>query len=237
MELVTETVTIQRSGRADLDAYLARPKYVTRAPAVLVIHEIFGLDDHIRDVTRRFADEGYVALAVDLFSGGSRPLCLLRVMSGMLLSPLDNLGLSSLATALAHLKARPDVDPAKIGTVGFCMGGGYALALACTSSDVRAASVFYGMNPRPLARFARACPIVGSYPEHDFTRRGALELEKALEMAEVPHEIKIYQGERHGFFNDTRDAYSRAAAEDAWHRTLAFFAKHLITPATARSSP
>ncbi len=221
-------VEVKRTGRAPMSAYLARPATAATTPGVVVIHEIFGLNDHIRDVTRRLAAEGYAALAVDLFSGGNRALCLLRVMGGMLLKPLDNSGLRDLQAAVDWLKTQPGVDGGRIGAIGFCMGGGYALALACVDDDVRAASVFYGMNPRPLAAVARACPIVGSYPEKDFTRKSALALEEALTLHQRPHDLKIYPGARHGFFNDSRTrVYDATAAGDAWRRSLAFFQEHL----------
>ena len=201
--------------------------------AVVVIHEVFGLNDHIRRVASRFADEGYAALAVDLFSGGNRSLCLLRVMGGLMLRPLDNSGLRDLRASIDWLGQRPEVDPSRIGVIGFCMGGGYALALACIDDDVKAASVFYGLNPRPLSALDRACPIVGSYPEKDFTRRAAIKLEEELTNRHIPHDIKIYAGARHSFFNDDGKAYDAGAATDAWRRSLDFFAAHLAPPVTS----
>ncbi len=110
------------------------------------------------------------------------------------------------------------------------MGGSYALQLACTVDGLRAASVFYGMNPRPLEAVSRACPIVGNYPERDFTANAARQLEPMLERYHVPHDIKIYPGARHSFFNDQGSAYQAEAATDAWARTLAFFNTHLRNP-------
>ena len=209
-----------------MSAYFVAPPRAP-APAVVVIHEIFGLNDNIRHVATRFAEQGYAALAVDLFSGGNRRLCLLRVMGGMMLRPLHNSGLTDLRTSIEWLKKQPEVNPSSVGAIGFCMGGGYALALACVDDDVKAASVFYGMNPRPLSVLADACPIVGSYPEKDFTRKAGLKLEEELTRRGVAHDIRIYPGTKHSFFNDERSGYDAAAAENAWVRTLAFFAKHL----------
>jgi carboxymethylenebutenolidase len=107
------------------------------------------------------------------------------------------------------------------------MGGSYALQLACVGDSVRAASAFYGMNPRPIEALARACPIVGSYPQHDFTARGARKLATALQQFRVAHDIKIYPDTRHSFFNERGSMYDAAATEDAWQRTVAFFAEHL----------
>jgi carboxymethylenebutenolidase len=106
------------------------------------------------------------------------------------------------------------------------MGGGYALQLACVSSGLRAALVSYGMNPRPLEADTRACPIVGSYPEKDFTANAARRLEPILEQAHVEHDIKIYPCARHSFFNDEGPTYDAEAACDAWQRTPTFFNTH-----------
>jgi carboxymethylenebutenolidase len=198
---------------------------------VVIIHEILGLNDNIRDIARRFVQEGYLALAVDLFSTANRVICMARVFHGMLLRPLENGIVGDLQAALAFLGARPEVDRARLGAIGFCMGGGYALQLACVSSGLRAASVFYGMNPRPLEAVTRACPIAGSYPERDFTANAARRFEPILERARVAHDIKIYPGARHSFFSDQSPTYQAEAAHDAWQRTLAFFNTHLQSTA------
>ena len=228
---------ISRDGRPPLDACFVAPKTSSPGRAVVVIHEVFGLNDNIRRVAGRFAEEGYAALAVDLFSGGARGLCLLRVMGGMLLSPLNNSGLRDLRTSIDWLGQRSEVDASRIGVIGFCMGGGYALALACVDSNVKAASAFYGMNPRPLSALDRACPIVGSYPEKDFTRKAAVKLEGELTRHRIPHDIKIYPGARHSFFNEDGKAYDAGAATDAWRRTLAFFDEHLSSPRRSTEKP
>jgi carboxymethylenebutenolidase len=220
-------VRIPRDDRPPLEACFVAPRTSTHGAAVVVIHEVFGLNDHIRRVATRFADEGYAALAVDLFSGGNRGLCLLRVMGGIMLRPLNNSGLRDLRASIDWLGQRPEVDPLRIGVIGFCMGGGYALALACVDDDVKAAAVFYGMNPRPLSALARACPIVGSYPENDFTRKAAIKLEEELTSCRIPHDIKIYPGARHSFFNEDGKTYDAGAAADSWRRSLDFFAAHL----------
>lgn len=231
--ITTETVEILRPHGAPLPGYLAKPDAVGRAPGVLVIHEAAGLNDNIRDIAGRFARAGYVALAVDLFADGNRVLCMLRVMGEALLRPLNNAGLRSLRDSVDWLQRRPEVDETRIGVIGFCMGGGFALALACVEGDIRAAASFYGSNPRPLSAVARACPIVGSYPGNDpFTRGGAVKLAGALARYGVAHDIKIYAGAQHSFFNDRWRTYHADAARDSWQRTLTFFHDHLDTAAT-----
>jgi carboxymethylenebutenolidase len=210
-----------------LDAYLGLPEGEGPFPGIVIVHEIFGLNDNIREITHRFAREGYTALAVDLFSTGNRVACMLRIFHGMLMRPLNNGIVADLQAAVDFLKQWPGVDPKRMGVIGFCMGGSYALQLACVEDDLRVASVFYGMNPRPLEVVARACPIVGSYPEKDFTASAARQLEPLLEKHNIPHDIKIYPEARHSFFNDTGPAYRPEAAADAWRRTLTFFDAHL----------
>jgi carboxymethylenebutenolidase len=208
-------------------AFLVHPDGTGPFPGVVVIHELFGLNDNIRDIAGRFAGEGYAALAVDLFSTASRITCMARIFHGMLIRPVENGVVDDLQAALDFLRARPEVDAARLGAIGFCMGGSYALQLACVAGDLRAASVFYGQNPRPLEAVARACPIVGSYPERDFTANAARQLEPMLKRYQVPYDIKIYPGARHSFFNEDGPAYQAEAAADAWRRTLAFFDAHL----------
>jgi carboxymethylenebutenolidase len=210
-----------------MDAYLARPAEGGPYPGVIVIHELYGLNDNIRDICQRFAGEGYVALAVDLFSNAVRPLCMARIFYGILIRPLRNGTVGELQSVIAALQARPEVDPRRVGAIGFCMGGAYALQLACVNGDVRVASAFYGNNPRPLDAVARACPIVGSYPEQDITTGDGRALDAALERFNVPHDVKIYPGAKHSFFNDRGPNYDAHAATDSWTRTLAFFTQYL----------
>ena len=221
-----QNVAVPRSGRKALEAFLVYPEGGDQLPGMVVVHEILGLNDDIRDIARRFASAGYAALAVDLFSTGSRAICMLRIFHGMLIRPLNNGVVGDLRRALVYLGGLVQVDADRIGAVGFCMGGTFALQLACVDDDLKASAVFYGMNPRPLEAVAQACPIVGSYPGEDFTARAARQLEPALERYDVPHDIKVYPGAKHSFFNQG-GRYDSEAAEDAWKRMNSFFEKYL----------
>ena len=230
--IMTDSIRMERPGAPGrpMQAYFARPSSASPTPGIVVIHEIFGLNQNIRDIAERFAAAGYAALAVDLFSTANRVACMARIFHGMLIRPLTNGVVGDLRATLGYLARLPDVDAGRLGVIGFCLGGSYALQLACVADSLRAASVFYGQNPRPLESLARACPVVGSYPERDFTVAAARQLEPILEQHHIAHDIKIYPGARHSFFNDTGSAYQPAAAEDAWRRTLAFFSTHLRVP-------
>ena len=208
-------------------AYLALPDAPGPHPGVVVIHEAYGLNENIKDIAGRFADNGYAALAVDLFGGRNRAICLTRYMTGMLIGSVDRYGISDLKAALTHLAALPEVDGERIGAIGFCMGGGFAIAWACTDERLKAIAPFYGANPRPLDAVKRACPVVGSYPEKDFTAGAGRALDQALEANGIARDIKIYPGAGHSFFNDRGRAYNKPAADDSWTRVLSFFGEHL----------
>jgi carboxymethylenebutenolidase len=214
-------------GKRASEAYLARPAGDGPFPGLVVIHEIFGLNDNIRDIAARLAREGYVALAVDLFSGRNRQLCMARLLGQLISRSPQNASVSELKAALTYLAAQPGVDAARLGAVGFCMGGSFAVLWACTDDRLKAIAPFYAQNPRPLEAARRMCPVVGSYPESDFTAKSGRALDEALTNFDIPHDIKIYPGAKHSFFNDQGKAYEPAASADAWARLTAFFAARL----------
>ena len=224
--------------RADLKGggYLATPDGEGPHPGVVVIHEAYGLNDNIKDITRRFAEAGYVALAVDMFAGRNRAVCMARYMTGMLVGSVNRYGIDDLKAALTYLAKNPAVDAQRVGAIGFCMGGGFAIAWACTDSRLKAIAPFYGANPRPREAMSRVCPVVGSYPEKDFTAGAGRALEKALDRNGITRDIKIYPGAAHSFFNDAGRSYDNAAAEDSWRRVLSFFGEQLSAPETRAST-
>ncbi len=208
--------------------YFAAPEGAGPFPGVVVIHEAYGLNENIRDIARRFADQGYAALAVDMFSGRNRVVCMFNFMKANVQGAIEHAGIDELKAALSYLAEQPGVDAARLGAIGFCMGGGFAIAWACTDERLKVIAPFYGATPKPIDAVARSCPVVGSYPGKDFTAPRARELEAALTRHGVEHDIKIYPGARHSFFNDRRPgAYHPEASADAWRRTLDFFGGHL----------
>jgi carboxymethylenebutenolidase len=225
--MLTQDTTFD-SGHSTLNAYYAAPDGPGPFPGVLVIHEIFGLNENIKDIARRFAEQGYAALAVDLFSNRNRAVCMFRFFTGMLANSLNHRGIQDLKNALSYMGGLPGVDANRLGAVGYCLGGSFAIALACTDNRLKAIAPYYGMNPRPLEAVRRSCPVVGSYPSEDFTASAGEKLNLELERYEIPHDIKIYQGAKHSFFNDQNPAsYDMEAAQDSWQRVLAFFQEHI----------
>src|SRR5215213_11171970 len=222
----TRTISFQ-SGDDHLEAFFARPERGEPFPGVVVIHEASGLNDNIKDVARRFANQGYAAFAVDLFANRNRAVCMARIMGGMLRGSPDLFCVPDLKRALGVLAEQPYVDEDRLGAIGFCLGGGFAIAWACTDDRLKVIAPYYGMNPRPLSAVSRACPVVGSYPENDFTARAGRKLDAELERHGIPHDVKIYPGARHAFFNAESRNYNPASSEDSWRRTLEFFGEHI----------
>jgi carboxymethylenebutenolidase len=214
-------------------AYLAVPDGDGPHPGVVVIHEVFGLTDNIRDIARRFARDGYAALAVDLFTDHSRAVCMAQLM-GSMVTGREPAPIKDLVASLDYLITLPEVDPERVGAIGFCMGGGFAIAWGRRDRRLCAIAPFHGTNPRPLEAVRRMCPVVGSYPGKDLTARSGRKLDRHLASLGVARDIKVYPGARHSFFNDTGKAYDAGAAADAWQRTLDFFAEHVQAPPATR---
>ena len=228
MSLQTSMVAVPRAdAKGVMESLFVKPEGTGPFPGVVVIHEIYGLNDNIRGIATRFAEQGYAAMAVDLFSNRNRAMCMMQIVHGMLIRPLKNATLADLRSTFDFLQKQTGVDSKRVGVVGFCMGGGYALQLAVTEKGMKAASSFYGAVPKPLEAFVESCPIMGSYPVKDFSAQGARELDAALEKNNIPHDIKFYENTLHSFFNHPRTPIEEQAAADAWQRMLTFFETHL----------
>ena len=233
---MAQTLVTFPSGTQQLEGYLARPEGDGPFPALVIIHEIFGINENIKDIARRFADEGYIALAVDLFAGRNHTICMFRFMGQLMLNPLRNGSIQYLKDALTFLSEQSGVDATRLGAVGYCMGGSFAVAWSCQDNRLKAIAPYYAMNPRPLEAVARMCPVVGSYPDKDFTTSAGQKLDTALDRYDIPHDIKIYPDTKHSFFNDQGPSYAEAAARDSWQRVLTFFEKHVRTSNTRHDS-
>jgi carboxymethylenebutenolidase len=208
---------------------------------VVVLHESFGLNGDIRRIAARFAKEGYAALAPDLYSHGTRIVCLSRVMVDMLSGGAAR-EIADVHAAREALAARPEVDPERIAIAGFCQGGGFAL-VAGTSPGFSAAAVNYGVVPAKRSKLDGLCPVVASYGGSDRVvgRKMAERLERHLSGLGVPHDVKTYDGVGHSFFSQVDGwqgwlarvptpmavGYDEQAAEDGWRRMLGFFDQHV----------
>ncbi len=213
-------------------AYLVGEKGNANRPAIIVVQEWWGLNDHMKDIATRYAKEGYIAIVPDLYSRLGNKVTKSPDEAGKLMGMLKQEdGLKDLQATIAYLKTVPEVDAARIGVTGFCMGGSYALMLPCVNSSIKAAVPFYGQVPNPDTPLQKlACPVLYIYGEDDgwITKADVQRLANALKKYDKAGEIKTYPGAPHAFFNNTRqDVYKQVEAKDAWARTLAFFKKHL----------
>lgn len=220
------------SDGAAIRAYLAQPPGAGAPhPAVIVIHEWWGLTDHMKDIAQRFARAGYVALVPDLYSRQGNTVTTDAAQAASLMNALQSQQvLLDLNAAVRFLKEQPDVDPLRLGVVGFCMGGTFALMAATHNSDLKAAVPFYG-KVAPNETLARLlAPVLYHYGAQDgwVTKQEVDTLQNALKLFNKAGAVQTYPDAGHAFFNDTRpDAYHAPSAALAWERTLAFLGQHL----------
>lgn len=210
----------------EVNAFVAKPEGITKAPAVIIIHEWWGLNAHTEDIAQRYAREGFIAVAADLYDGVTTKDA---KEAGNLMSALKpEQGIEALKIVLEALRANPEVS--SVGVTGFCMGGTFALLLAC-HAKVEASAPFYGDVPVDTTVIGRlGCPVlfIGGEKDQWITIEKMNRLDTALKQYSKPGEVRIYKGADHAFFNDTRpEVYSKADAEDAWKTVIEFFRKHL----------
>lgn len=220
-----------------LPAYLAVPDGGGPWPGVVVAHDALGMTADVRRITDRFAANGYLAIAPALYRRGVRPACVIRTFRA--LATGSGPAVDDLVAARDFLVADARCT-GKVGSAGFCMGGGFCLVLA-SRGVFDATAPNYGQLPRDAVALTRSCPTVASYGAKDRLLRGtAGRLEGLLDEGDVPRDIKEYPDVGHSFMNEfdfaaplrfiertAGLAYSRPEAEDAWERILAFFGRHL----------
>lgn len=227
-------------GSAALRGYLARPSGDGPWPGVVALHEAFGVDDVMRRQCDRLAAAGYLTLAPDLYSDGGGVRCVMATFRALLSG--RGRALADIDAARRYLLAAADCT-GKVGVIGFCMGGGFALLTANTGFDVAAPN--YGQVPVHATDALRgACPVVASYGGRDPLMPGqARRLERALTALDVPHDVKAYPGVGHSFLNDAPNGPGPLrplmrvanvgprpeAAADAWRRIEAYFGEHLTS--------
>jgi carboxymethylenebutenolidase len=222
----TETVQFP-SGTETVSGFLAMPEKPGRYPALVVVHEWWGLTDWVKEQAQKLAEQGYIALAVDLYKGQvtTDPEVAHELMRGL---PQDR-AVSDLKAGFAYLATRKDVDRDHIGSIGWCMGGGYALQLAIHEPHLAACVVNYGALPTDPNDIQQIfAPVLGSFGANDrgITPADVQGFEKTMRGMNRRIDVKIYDGAGHGFENSTNTAgYRPDAAADAWARTLAFLGK------------
>lgn len=221
-------LTVRSRDGADLLTYLARPNAPGRFPAVLICHENQGLHEHFKDVARRFAKNGYVAIALDLLSRQGGTAAVPENMRGAGLGAPER-QVADFQDLMAYLRRQPFVNGDRIGMTGFCLGGGVTWNVAIKEPTLRAAAPFYG-NPafrEELANIRAA--VMGAYGGTDErTTTTGLSLEPELAALRKTFRINVYPGAPHAFFNDTRaNAYHPEAATAAWRDVLAWFGTYL----------
>jgi carboxymethylenebutenolidase len=225
MAIDGKMVTFAANG-GTADGYLAEPETPGRHRAVVVVQEWWGLDDHIKDLCRRLASEGYVALAPDHYHGrvAEEPSDAMKLAMEL---DLDQ-ATAEMRGAVNFLKARDDVGA--VGIVGFCMGGRLSFLAACRIPQLDAAIVFYGRGPDDESEIRNiTAPVLGLYAEDDPNITPKVPaVSAAMAAAGKSFTYHIYPGTHHAFFNDTRpQIYNREAADDAWKWSLRFFRQHL----------
>jgi carboxymethylenebutenolidase len=225
--LTTGDVTFTSQGD-EISAYLARPVAEGTYPAVMICHENRGLTDHIRDVARRFAKVGYVALAPDLLAREGGTATLDRdAVPGLLTNAGAERHVGDFAAAYDYLQAQDFVETDRIGMNGYCFGGGITWQTV-TQLPLKAAVPFYGPAPDLDQVPNITAAVFGVYAELDNRITGGVDtLKQALEEAGVTYQIKIYPGVDHAFNNDTGERYNEEQALQAWNDMLAWFEEYI----------
>ena len=227
-----EVASVELPGQGvTVKGYRAQPRGVARAPGIIVIHQNRGVDEHIQDVTRRYAKDGFLALAVDLLSrrGGTESID--PGQRGGVTGQINmNDLVQDLVSGVAYLKTLPNFAGPKAGVVGYCFGGGMAWLLAVNSPDIGAANPYYGPSPQPIDEVQKISgPVLAFYGGNDQRiNQGIPATEEAMRRYNKPFEYIIYPGAEHAFNDDTRpQAYNEAAARDAYRRSIEFFNRNL----------
>jgi carboxymethylenebutenolidase len=247
--LIIETVTLSPPDGFALPAYLARPSGPGRFPIVVVASEIFGVHDYIKDVCRRFARLGYVAIAPAFFVrvADPAPIADIGEVIKIVQKAPDPQVMGDVGASLAYLAHQRYADSGRIAITGFCYGGGVTWLACETFTQIRVGVAWYGKMVRPdgapddpnrlwpIEGVARLhAPVLGLYGAKDGLAAGVPAMRAALAAAgKTGSEIIVYPDAGHGFHADYRASYNAADAADGWRRLLAFFARHGVAPGAA----
>jgi carboxymethylenebutenolidase len=244
--LTAEELTYPGAGGTQINAYLSRPAAAGVYPAMIVIHEAGGLNEHVRDVANRLASLGCVALAVDLYTreGGPPPTGDMQAILARLFSMSDETALGDLEGAADFLRSREEVD-GRVGCIGFCMGGRFTLLFACASDRLDAAVDCWGgyidkatpeervteQRPTPPLELAERlhCPLLAAIGAEDANPSPELgeRLREAASRSGQEVQVDVYEGAGHAFFADYRPTYRPEPAAQLWERIVPFLRRHL----------
>lgn len=222
-----KTETLEFSAKkGDTTAYAALPDEANAdTKAVILIQEYWGVNDHIKDIANRYADEGFVCIAPDLYLGESTKD---KVEAAKLMGELEiEDGLDIINNAM--IAATEKFGVSKFGITGYCMGGTYALEAACKLEGIRASAPFYGDTPDEFTLKGLKCPVIFISGTKDawINPEKVAELERIAKVNTLPIESIKYEAD-HAFFNDTRpEVYDEEAAKDAWARVIKFFNENI----------
>ena len=233
--IVAGPITYRGNDGATILGYWARPNASGRFPAVLICHENAGTSEHFRDVARRYAKNGYVALHIDLLSrrGGTDAVPANERGGALTGAGAVEQWIADFRAGMAFLRTQPFVIADRIGMTGYCFGGGITYGVAASEPTLRAAAAYYGppmfFGTDPSALRNTRAAVLGVYGENDNFVNGSIpSVREALAAAGVPNRQNIYPGAGHGFFNDTRgNGYSESASLAAWRDTLEWFGTYL----------
>ena len=240
-DIKSETLQFPSQDGTPINAYFSRPAAAGSYPGVVVIMEAFGLIDHIRDIARRFAEQGYLAVAPDMYTreGSPDPTNMDEVFKTMFAVP-DAQAMADLDGAIAFLKGQPDSN-GKVGAIGFCSGGRYTLMLGCKSTNLDAAVDSAGgfiiqdehTAQRPVSPIdmlsTLSCPLMGLFGEEDPnpSPEHASRMQEELDKHGKSYTFHMYRDAGHAFFADYRPSYRAGPAQDMWHRVMLFYGEHL----------
>lgn len=246
MDTVTRTVEISGDA-ATMSVHIAEPKQAGRYPAVIVFMEAYGVNQHIKSLAGKLAAEGYVAAAPDMYYRQGRNIAVsyadLSRVQPIMRNMYDAQINADVRSVIDLLKQQANVRADRIGCIGYSMGGTISWLTACLNRDIKAAAVYYpgGLVTRetnahrPVSPHAYAeiltAPVLGCFGETDQSPppEDVQEIDNLLTHLGKTHDFKTYPGAGHGFFNDERPGYNKAAAADAWKRTIAWFSRYLKT--------
>jgi carboxymethylenebutenolidase len=242
----TEGLTVAEgkvaSGDFQVPIYESRPAKSGKFPVILVVPEVFGMHEHIKDVTRRFAKEGFFSITFEPYAreGGVLQLQDIAAVRKVVDPVPDERVMGDLDALMRYVKSHPSAEAKQVGITGFCRGGMYTLLYAAHSRDVKAAVAWYGqIKPEKTAGVRTVgpldvagkinCPVLGLYGEADagIPTADVREMEGALKKAGKTCDFVLYPGAPHAFFADYRPSYRAEAAKDGWRRCLAWFNKYL----------